>query len=110
MPNQSNTTTDLDQISLASPTVVDPMFNPQNGGRLYVTNDANGELCGALTNFDGDRVGIWFRTGTYRTNFGASIDCIQALIQGDEFYGRKSANWSQYVNLRPFKSNNQEGI
>ena len=58
---------------------------------------------GPLTDWHGTRIGTYWITNTYRNNLGANIECIAATIDGQEYYGRKSAHWSTAVQLRKKK-------
>lgn len=87
------------------------MFDLERGGCLYVSDyddndqaDWRDPANGPLTDWNGNRIGTWWRTNRYRNNIGARIDCIAATIQGREYYGRYGSDWSQLVNLRPRKT------
>lgn len=88
------------------------IFDLDQGGSLYVGESTGRNYLpypgmyvpyGPLETWKGERVGTYWAINTYRNNFGATITCISATIQGREYYGRYGADWSQLVNLRPYK-------
>jgi hypothetical protein len=59
---------------------------------------------GNLTTWQGEIIGSYRVTNTFWHNFGGKMECIEGCIAGRYYYGRKSADWSQLISLRPYKT------
>ncbi len=77
-------------------TAMGAILDPEN---LYAYCMENGKLA----TWEGERIGQYWVNSTYY-NGQTKMECIGAYVNDRWYHGRKSADWSQLIHLRPSKS------
>lgn len=72
-------------------------WHPDHGGVLYMgTKDGHPQVM----TWGGQVMGT-AQSSVFRNNMGGRTECVTAWVGGRRYHGRKSAGWSQAINLRP---------
>lgn len=77
-------------------TAMGAMLDPDNP---VCYTDGNGNL----TTWGGEKIGTYRVTSRYWAGIATRMECIEGCIAGRYYYGRQS-DWSQLVNLKPYKT------